>query len=954
MPTDSLQTSDHLVFEGTLSLTTTVCLGLLLAAIAGWLLWRERQTLGLRWAGLFWLLRMAAMSIAMWMLLGPVHETVKRTTVTQSIAIFADASESMETVDSPDAIDLLRWTLASEIGAEPSALSHCDSMQVAVRVASFACEKASRLLSAHRPVKELKQAVEKTRIATERAAQHCEKLTAQLTDEHEDFAERIARMETILQGPIASACSDLRRTFEDRGPPLVGQLTKTLEVLRDNLEGLSRRLETLTRELAEQLADDEKVVHATDVANAKEWTRREKSTQALDALQENVLGSLADKVQIRKFQFASSLMPIAAERNWSEAANLVAQIPSHTSAEATKTGPPLTDLTAVLQQLTTDRVAQSIRLAIILSDGNHTALSKQVPQDIATQLSDLPVFTVPIGNTTLVRDLRLHRVEAPDTVVVKDSAVIDAIVSAVDCDGLTAAVTLRHDGHEIDRQQVALVGDRVDRRVQFTVSATQLGWQDYELTIEPLEDEASVANNVAPISWEVVRDNFRVLLADSVSHWEFRYLQQLFRRDSHVECDELLFYPRLRGTGEMAVNPRLPERADDWAVYDVVILGDLDLKQLNTASQEALVEYVRERHGHLILLAGRDHMPREYRGKPLMDLLPVTAASFNTEDEGFTLTLTDEGRLHSALAIEDSNQASEAAWLRVYRKKPIYNISEYCRPKPTARTLLRAVPMRMSVVVDDPSTLEDLPAFLCWHQVGGGRVVFMAAAESWKLRFRAEDRYHHRFWGQMLRWITAEDQGSGTDLLRLSTDKKRYRPKDPIEVTVWLKDQTGRPLAGQTLQVSARTLENDVAAAELVSDPDIAGRYFCSLESLPPGAYEIVVSGSVVDKLLSSVEDKSPIRAMPIRVMIVVDAGDNLEMLDTRCNRTLLEQVAQITGGQVVPPTALAEVLQLASLSPEIHETVRHTPLWNRWTNLWIVLGCLVVEWIVRKQKGLV
>jgi len=117
---------------------------------------------------------------------------------------------------------------------------------------------------------------------------------------------------------------------------------------------------------------------------------------------------------------------------------------------------------------------------------------------------------------------------------------------------------------------------------------------------------------------------------------------------------------------------------------------------------------------------------------------------------------------------------------------------------------------------------------------------------------------------------------------------------------------------------------------------------------LPAGAYEIVVNGTVVDELLSTTDDQSPIRSR-----ISVDAGDNLELLDTRCNRALLEQIAELTGGQTIPPTALAEVLQLASLSPEVHETVRRTPLWNRWMNLWIVLGCLTVEWIVRKRKGL-
>lgn len=938
MPTDALQTSESIVFDGTVTATTAVVIGVVLALIAAWLLYRERLSVGPRWAGLFWLLRMTAIGMALWMLSGPVHETIERTTVTQSIAILTDASQSMETVDTPDNIDLLRWTLASASDQQISELGHCDSIKVAVRVAGRASERALKLLNEHRPIKELKQAIDEGRVAAERAEDHCNKLIEQLSGQREDLAERVGRIETLLQGPISRSMDEVQDALSDRSASLVGQMTDSLEALTDHLSAATRRIDTLTRELADEFADDSSLL--TD--ESQDLSRREKSLNVLDALQKNVLSQFNEDVRIRKFQFDAMLTPIATERTWSEAANLV----SYTADDKQQ---PLTDLAAVLKQLSTDRVAESTRLAIVLTDGNHTALGKQAPQDVATQIADLPVYTVPVGSTTLVRDLRLHRVEAPATIVEKDSAVIEAIVTAVDCDGMSTEVLLRHDGQEIDRQQIQFTGDRVDRRVQFSVSADQVGWQDYELTVEPIEDEESVANNVAPISWEVVRDKFRVLLADGVSHWEFRYLQQLFRRDTHVECDELLFYPRLRGTGEMATNPRLPERVDDWAVYDVVILGDLGSQQFSTASQRSLAEYVRKRNGHLILMAGRDHMPREYRGKPLMDLLPVEAASYESEDEGYTLMLTDEGRLHSALAIENSNQASEAAWLGVYRKKPIFKLSEYSRPKPTARTLLRAVPTRMSIVVDDKATQENLPAFLCWHQVGSGRVVYLAAAEIWKLRYRASDRRHHRFWGQMIRWVTAENLGSGTDLLRLTTDKNRYNPKEPIEVTVWLKDQTGRPLAGQTLAISARTLEEEVESAELVSDPDVAGRYFGKLEGLPPGAFELVVAGSVVEELMSSNDDKSPIRSM-----ITVDAGDNLEMLDTRCNRALLEQVSEITGGQVVPPTAIAEVLQLASLSPEVNESVQRTPLWNRWSNLWIVLGCLVTEWIVRKRKGLV
>ena len=54
----------------------------------------------------------SAFGCALWMLAGPTQLQIDRTTTNQSIAIFADGSESMEMVDPPDPADSLRWRLA--------------------------------------------------------------------------------------------------------------------------------------------------------------------------------------------------------------------------------------------------------------------------------------------------------------------------------------------------------------------------------------------------------------------------------------------------------------------------------------------------------------------------------------------------------------------------------------------------------------------------------------------------------------------------------------------------------------------------------------------------------------------------------------------------------------------------------------------------------------------------
>ncbi len=78
-----------------------------------------------------------------------------------------------------------------------------------------------------------------------------------------------------------------------------------------------------------------------------------------------------------------------------------------------------------------------------------------------------------------------------------------------------------------------------------------------------------------------------------------------------------------------------------------------------------------------------------------------------------------------------------------------------------------------------------------------------------------------------------------------------------------------------------------------------------------------------------------------------------MELVDTRSDRVLAQQIANITGGLVLPPTAVEEIIALTNLEPIVSERIEQQPLWLEWRYLWIVFGCLQIEWIVRKWKGL-
>ena len=50
---------------------------------------------------------------------------------------------------------------------------------------------------------------------------------------------------------------------------------------------------------------------------------------------------------------------------------------------------------------------------------------------------------------------------------------------------------------------------------------------------------------------------------------------------------------------------------------------------------------------------------------------------------------------------------------------------------------------------------------------GRGKVLLLAFDETWRLRYKAGDIYHHRFWGQIMRWGVGEKLRAGEPGLRL-------------------------------------------------------------------------------------------------------------------------------------------------------------------------------------------
>jgi hypothetical protein len=299
------------------------------------------------------------------------------------------------------------------------------------------------------------------------------------------------------------------------------------------------------------------------------------------------------------------------------------------------------------------------------------------------------------------------------------------------------------------------------------------------------------------------------------------------------------------------------------------------------------------------------------------------------------LAVTAEGSQSVATQLEDDPVASERLWREMSAKVPIY-LPASARAKPTGHVLISAV---------TGASGGDSEAFLSWQYVGLGRVIFIAAPVTYQLRYQIGDEYHHRFWGQLLRWATARELTGGSKTVRISTDKPGYEKGDTAEVAMQLRHVDGRTVAGGQCTVEARRDKQLVRTVELHEDAKAPGTYRGSLDDLPLGPLTLRAGGSTVDSLLAEESYKGPVEHV-----VAVDPRLSTELSSPLCNLPLLQQLADASGGAVLPPASVPAALARINAVPDIQQSIiSRQPIWNRWRYLWIFIGCLTFEWLTRK-----
>ena len=229
-----------------------------------------------------------------------------------------------------------------------------------------------------------------------------------------------------------------------------------------------------------------------------------------------------------------------------------------------------------------------------------------------------------------------------------------------------------------------------------------------------------------------------------------------------------------------------------------MILGDVDPGFLSGSQMEHLAEFVTEKGGGILFVAGENYDPLRYKGTPLEILLPIELAEArNPVAVAGTITsfrpvLTVEGRANPIFRFGDDEVTSARIWASLPELQWYF---EAPRKKPAA-----------VVLAEHPKLIgaEGPLPMIVYQIIGSGKAMFHAVDDTWRWRFRVGDRYFGRFWTQTIRFL-ARSKILGQKKAEIQTERRRYLRSQPIEIKVRFPNPADAPAGGEvTVEVERK------------------------------------------------------------------------------------------------------------------------------------------------------
>lgn len=577
----------------------------------------------------------------------------------------------------------------------------------------------------------------------------------------------------------------------------------------------------------------------------------------------------------------------------------------------------VTDLATALLQLKERCMHENIQAAVLISDGQYT-LGRN-PLAVVDDFG-IPLYTIGVGDTLEQRDLLIAKVSTNNIVYAETRVPVDVQVRSSGFTNEKVEVVLNHAGKVLDRNILQLQEGTQDYRIALSYEPNDIGMQKFTVTLSHLPGELTDKNNSHSFFVKVLKTKLRIVLLAGAPSPDVSMVRQTLSEVRHFSVRTFI----QKRAGEFYEGILPPSTLDSADCFVLIGLPSPASSALHLQLISSTIERTKK---PVLFLASRT---LDYEKLHMFDaVLPFTWSAPNTLEYPVFAEVTDKQRNNILVRLDGEITAEH--WKQL---PPVFKTQTTFRAKPEADVL--ATVKIQAAVLNEPLVLT--------RNIARQKSFAITGHAIWRWRLLAQgnprtERFLPLLLTNAVRWLTTVEEEKR---VRVTATKEAYTSAEPVEFTGEVYDEQFRPVDLADVRVTARSDGQDI---ETILRNIGSGRYEGSLEGLGAGDYAFSARATLDGTTVG--EDRGRFSVGQL----------NVEFLETRMNKHLLEQLAFRTGG------VYAGINNATSLVDSLRERVSFTPkeiahsseieLWNWQYLVGFLVVLLAIEWFVRKKSGM-
>ena len=574
-----------------------------------------------------------------------------------------------------------------------------------------------------------------------------------------------------------------------------------------------------------------------------------------------------------------------------------------------------------------------LQAIVLASDGDWNIGGNPIEAAKVLRQRAIPVHSVSVGSEQRLPDLAIHSFELPTFAVVgKPLRVPFSVSSSLAQDTDTTIQLILPDGTKLN--QTLRVPAMSIAKGTFEWRPDKVGEESIAIQIQHDPRDRIASNDSKRVAISLRNESLKVLMIESFPRWEYRYTRNALERDPGVEVHCYLLHPDIKELGDGRGYLQSFPNDETLFDYDVVFLGDIGMgaDELTPSQCQQLLRLVQTQASGLVFMPGMRGRQSSLLKSPLEELFPVDMDVARPRGIGASkpgqFQLTEQGHQSLLTRFESNEQENEQVW------RGLPGFYWYA-----AVERARAGSQVLATHERDANRFGRIPLIVT-KTFGNGKVLFMGSDGAWRWRKGVEDKYHYRFWGQVVRWMAYQRSMAAGESMRLFHSPDRPNQGDVVTLQANIMGSNGEPLQDGTVTT---TVVDPNGKTEIVSlmrdDPQAWGLFRGEFRPKSGGEFKLTTHCKQTGKSLDST--------------LFIQSTER-EQIGKPARPDVLRDIANATRGKFAPIHEIEEVLKIATMVREPEPVERRLQLWSH--PLWgaAILFLLGLFWAGRKWMGFV